>query len=197
MTEKQILKAFHIQGDEYGIVRFATSNVVARREGAQELEEEFSGISCKRMPGADKYAELGKVPGHALVEEFGWWQECAYCQCHVDNETEGRVWDGDTAYCDAECQARWMNYLIDSETERQRIKAAELEAIEKAIAKFPGITDVIAHQNFKKEIVVYFRFPGGTERASWPLGADSVGVGHGDSEPLKAYLQSIRKDATQ
>lgn len=60
------------------------------------------------------------------------------------------MWDGDTAYCDAECQARWMNYLIDAETERQRIKAAELEAIEKAIAKFPGITDVIAHQNFKK-----------------------------------------------
>lgn len=67
--------------------------------------------------------------------------------------------------------------------------------IEAAIAKFPGISDVTAHHNFKKEIDVYFRFPGGTERASWTLGGDFVGTGQADGEPFKVYLASIRQGA--
>lgn len=102
MTEKQILKAFHIQGDEYGIVRFATSNVVARREGAQELEEEFSGISCKRMPGADKYAELGKVPATHWLKSLAGGKNAHIASVTLITKLRV-VWDGDTAYCDAEC----------------------------------------------------------------------------------------------
>ncbi|MCS2154733.1 hypothetical protein MUU49_19460 [Scandinavium goeteborgense] len=193
-NQPQILKAFHVQGDEYGCIRFAASNVVARREGANELDEDFNCVTCKRIPDADKYASQGQVPARALVEDLGWWQECGYCNCHVDNETEGRVWDEGTIYCDIECEARLMNLRSDVEKERQRIKAAEQTAIEAAIAKFPGISDVTAHHNFKKEVDVYFRFPGGAGRASWTLGGDFVGTGRADGEPFKAYLASIRQE---
>lgn len=196
MTEAmKVLKAYHVQGDEYGCIRFAHNNVTARREGANELDTEFNAVSCKRIPGADKYAEQGRVPVRALVEEFGWWQECGYCYHHVSDETDGRVWDGDTAYCGVECEAREMNRRIDDEAERLRRQKAEHDAVEVALAKFPGISDVTAYEGHKKDIEVYFRFPGGTGRASWPLNSDHVGTTHEDSEPFKAYLDSIRSVA--
>ncbi|ROU10785.1 hypothetical protein EB837_20560 [Kluyvera ascorbata] len=194
-TQMQILKAYHVQGNEYGVIRFATKNVVARREGALELEEEFNCVSCKRLPAADKYATQGTVPTRALVEDLGWWQECGYCCCHVDDETDGRVWDGDTAYCDIECQARLMNCRIDDEAERKCKHDAEQAAIAVAEAKFPGITDVTAYTGHKKTITLYFRFPGGKERASWDLDGEFVGTNHIDVEPFKAYMASIRKEA--
>jgi hypothetical protein len=193
----QVLKAYHVQGDEYGVIRFATCNVIARREGSQELDEQFSGISCKRIPGADKYAKHGHVPVRVLVEDFGWWQECHYCSCHVDNETEGRVWDGDAAYCSVECEARLINHRIDDEAERQSILKAELEAIATAEAKFPGITDVTAYTGHKKHITIYFRFPGGKDRATWTIGDDFVGTGREDGELFRAYIDSVRQGAAK
>lgn len=196
MTEAmKVLKAYHVQGDEYGCIRFAHNNVTARREGAQELDTEFNAVSCKRIPGADKYATQGCVPVRALVEEFGWWQECAWCDHHVDDETDGRVWDGDTAYCDVECEARFINRRIDDEAERQRTEEAEQAAIATAITKFPGITEVTAYTGHKKTITLYFRFPGGNERASWDLNGEFVGTTQADSEPFKAFLDSIRSVA--
>ncbi|EEW1783257.1 MULTISPECIES: hypothetical protein [Escherichia] len=189
----QVLKAYYVQGDEYGIIRFATSNVVARREGANELEEEFNCVSCKRFHGADKYAELGRVPSRVLVEEFGFWQECTYCRCHVDEETEGRVWVGDSVYCDMECEARWINHRLDCEAERKRTHEAEQAAIAEAEAKFPGITDVTAYIGHKKDITVYFRFPGGLEKASWTVGENHAGTSHDDGEAFKSYINSIRQ----
>lgn len=198
MSDKiQVLKAYYVQGDEYGVIRFAKSNVVARREGASELEEEFNCVSCKRIPGADKYAELGRVPSRDLVEEFGFWQECTYCNCHVDDETEGRVWEGDTAYCDIECEARCINYRLDCEAERKRTHEAEQAAIAEAKARFPGITDVTAYIGHKRDITVYFRFPGGLAKATWTVGDDHAGTSRDDGEAFKAYIDSIRKESAQ
>ena len=46
------LFAYSVQGDEYGCVVFARSNVVARRNGANELGIEFGGLhpvaGCQR-----------------------------------------------------------------------------------------------------------------------------------------------------
>ncbi|HHA1396910.1 TPA: hypothetical protein ACOEOW_003890 [Enterobacter hormaechei subsp. xiangfangensis] len=193
----QVLKAYHVQGDEYGVIRFAKSNVAARREGANELEEEFNCVSCKRIPGADKYAELGHVPSRDLVEEFGFWQECAYCSCHVDNETEGRVWEGDTAYCSVECEARRENVRINDEVDRKRTQEAEQAAIAVAEAEFPGITDVTAYTSHKKTITLYFRFPGGKERASWDLNGEFVGTSQSDTEAFKTYINSVRQEVAQ
>ncbi|QIE96905.1 hypothetical protein G5574_08010 [Pantoea stewartii] len=188
----KVLKAYHVQGNEYGVIRFATSNVAARREGAQELDEEFNCVACKRIPGADKYASQGSVPVRALVEELGWWQECAYCNHHVDDETEGRVWDGDTAYCGVECHAHRTNRDRDYQLERQRKEKAERAAVDAAIAEFPGITDVVANHNYKGAIDVYFNFPGGKQRASWVLGSSSVYPAAHEVEAFKSYLASVR-----
>lgn len=193
----EVLKAYHVQGDEYGVIRFAKSNVAARREGANELEEEFNCVSCKRIPGADKYAAFGRVPVRALVEEFGWWQECHYCNCHVDDETEGRVWEGDTAYCDIECEARWINHRLDCEAELKRTHEAEQAAIAQAKERFPGITDVTAYIGHKKDITVYFRFPGGLAKATWTVGDNHAGTSRDDGEAFKAYIDSIRLEAAQ
>lgn len=188
-----VMKAYHVQGDEYGVIRFATSNVVARREGAQDLDEEFNCVTCKRMPGADKYASQGSVPVRALVEEFGWWQECGYCNAHVDDETEGRVWECDTAYCGIECQARRIDLDRDYQIERQRKEEAERAAVEAAIAEFPGITNVVATHNYKGQIDIYFNFPGASQRASWVLGSKSVYPAAHEVEAFKSYLASVRE----
>jgi hypothetical protein len=120
MSEQmKVMKAFHVQGDEYGVVVFANSNVVARREGALELDEQFNSVSCKRVPGLDSYAKAGKVASRVLVEDFGFWQECAWCSHQVDNETEERVWDGEAVYCSIECQARRINQDMDWEKEKK------------------------------------------------------------------------------
>lgn len=194
MSEQmKVMKAYHVQGDEYGVIRFATSNVAARREGAQELDEEFNCVTCKRMPGADKYASQGSVPVHALVEEFGWWQECGYCHEHVHDETEGRFWDGDTAYCSIQCNALRINRDRDYQIERHQKEDAELAAVDAAKAEFPGITNVFASHNWKGEISVYFNFPGASQRASWVLGSKSVYPAAHEVEAFKSYLSSVRE----
>ena len=40
-------KAFHVQADEFGAVVFARSHVVARRQGAEDLDTEFGEVSCR------------------------------------------------------------------------------------------------------------------------------------------------------
>lgn len=95
--------AYFVQGDEYGVPVFATSNVVARREGANELDEPFGAVSCKRLPEADKYIDDPRGLRKALVEEMGYWQECGYCQAHVDESSKERLWKDDAIFCGKEC----------------------------------------------------------------------------------------------
>lgn len=197
MTNKtdlpQVLKAFHVQGDEYGTIRFAHNHVTARREGACELDTEFNAVSCKRIPGADKYASQGSVPVRALVEDFGWWQECGYCNHHVYSDTEGRVWDGDTAYCGIDCQARRIDRDRDYKIECEKKAEAERLAEGQARAEFPGISEVIATHNYKGEIVVCFNFPGGKQRTSWVLGSSSVYPAAHEATLFMHYLSTIKR----
>ena len=193
MSEQmKVMKAFHVQGDEYGVVVFANSNVVARREGALELDEQFNSVSCKRVPGLDSYAKAGKVASRVLVEDFGFWQECAWCSHQVDNETEERVWDGEAVYCSIECQARRINQDMDWEKEKKRQQEAEQAGINAAIAEFPGITDVIATTSYKGDVIAHFHFPGGSSRASWAIGSKSIYPAATDAEAFKSFLASIR-----
>lgn len=102
------LKAYSVQGDEYGVIAFALSGVVARREGANELNIEFSQVeSCRRIPELDDFAgKPGGVPMQLLVEEHGWSQECGYCERRVYHDQAARVWEGDQVYCSAEHLAK-------------------------------------------------------------------------------------------
>ena len=102
----QPLKAYSVQGNEYGCIAFARSGVVARREGANELNIEFEEVeSCRRMPGLDEYAgKPGGVPMSVLVENFGWSQECGYCERRVYSDEPARVWvSSDQVCCTPKC----------------------------------------------------------------------------------------------
>jgi hypothetical protein len=100
------LKAYSVQGNEYGVIEFATSGVAARRQGANELNIEFADVeSCRRMPALDGYAgRPGGLPWRVLVEDHGWSQECGHCQRLVCGDHLGRVWVADQVYCSAEHQ---------------------------------------------------------------------------------------------
>jgi hypothetical protein len=74
------IKAYQVQGDEYGCIVFATNSATARREGGRELDLEFSEVeSCRRAQWADEYADAkGGVPQLVMIKN-GWWQECVHC----------------------------------------------------------------------------------------------------------------------
>lgn len=109
------IKAYTVT-DEYGeghaVVRFAHHNVVARRDGANELNLEFESVSCRRSPEFDGYADAGSVPPLALIDH-GWWLECLQCgtRLSLDDEDEdgeplprdAMVERGDRVFCDATC----------------------------------------------------------------------------------------------
>ncbi|BCP56229.1 hypothetical protein K32_48460 [Kaistia sp. 32K] len=118
MTSSEIkplppLKAYSVQGSEYGTITFARHAVVARRDGANELNIEFEDVeSCLRVPALDRYASAGGVPWRVLVEEHGWCQECGYCERRVYNDEPDRVWTTDEQVCcSVECEARRENWL--------------------------------------------------------------------------------------
>jgi hypothetical protein len=107
------LKAYNVQGNEYGTIVFALHNVVARREGANELNIEFEDVeSCRHIPELDSYADVkGGVPMKVLVEEHEWSQECGYCERRVYADCEQRIWITDNQVCcDVECAARRENW---------------------------------------------------------------------------------------
>lgn len=192
VTDKQgkTLKAYSVQGNEYGCIRFASSNVVARREGASELEVEFNEIeSCRRVPELDKYASKRRVPWKVLVEEHGWSQECGYCERRVYNDVPDRVWNdtGEQLYCNAECRARAEELKRKYEQERQLDEQRKAEAIEAARQRFQGITEFHAYPHNDGRIQVSFRFPGSQWNANWFAGDELVSVSQCDVEAWKAY----------
>ncbi|WPZ36740.1 hypothetical protein T8K17_11400 [Thalassobaculum sp. OXR-137] len=93
------LKAYivteHVSGEDQAVVRFAASNVIARREGANGLDVEFPDVSCKRAEHFDGFAP-GPVPDHALFKA-GWWFFCTHCQARA-SDGSGALIDG-VAYC--------------------------------------------------------------------------------------------------
>lgn len=188
------LRAYNVQGDEYGCVVFAISNVVARRAGAGELGIEFSQVtSCRRMPEADRFAEQCKVPMKVLVEEFSWWQECAYCSSMVSaEESIDRVWEGEHIFCDKSCQQKYHEREARAKEERALVAAKLDEVKALAISRFPGITNVQAFKEWETGHRVYFDFPGGKRSASWLVGDDHLNVCECDVEAGKAYMELVR-----
>lgn len=83
------LKAYMVTDtyEGHASVEFAHHAVVARREGANELNTEFDAVTCRRAPQFDHFAP-GPVPRMALIED-GWWFECSNCY----RRAEERDWD--------------------------------------------------------------------------------------------------------
>ena len=192
VTDKQgkPLKAYSVQGSEYGCIVFATNSATARRNGAGELDCEWEDIeTCRRAPALDKYSAQRRVPWKVLVEDHGWTQECGYCGHRVYNDIPERVWsdEGEQLYCNIECQAHAEDLKRKHEQERQREEQLKAEAIEAAHQRFEGITKFHAYLQNDGRVQVSFRFPGSQWNANWLMGDELVSVSQCDLEAWKAY----------
>ncbi|KTI13251.1 hypothetical protein ASU80_20135 [Enterobacter hormaechei subsp. xiangfangensis] len=192
---KKQLKAFRIDGNEYCIIRFHSHAIAARREGAQELDEDFGSVECKRAPEFDSYAPLGKVPRKALVEVHGWWQECTYCSSHVSEDNADRVWsaDDEQVYCSPLCMHSDAIREEADRSEKLKREAEEAEAIELTRAKFNGIENVVAYGRCHP-LRVSFTFPGGIGRVTWVPGEPSVSVVPSDSAAWRMFMQTQQQE---
>lgn len=190
----KLIRAYSVQGNNGGCVVFATTNVIARREGAERLECSFAEVeSCRLAPEFDSYAEAGSVPRQVLVEKHGWWQYCACCEDTVNALTRGRVWDEDSVYCDVHCQAHYIDRDRDWRAECDRKSVAEKEAVALALETFPEITNIRSVTDMKKVTLVYFDFPGCTSSAVWQTGHLNVRVGLNDVDAWETYRAPYRE----
>ncbi len=177
-TDKQV-KAFIVETDdpEDAVIRFATTNVAARRYGANEIGCDFNQVSCKRMPWADKYAETG-IPHSAFIAN-GFWYSCATCGETVDSDTESPAYGMDLVFCCENCK--------DAEVADRKAEADRRQAcVDAARTKFPGITEVRGWaRNDQQEAT--FLFPGGTFAVTWVVGEETVHVAQVDVTAWNAW----------
>jgi hypothetical protein len=190
------VKAFVVT-DDYGeghaCVQFAEHSVVARREGANELNTDFESVNCRRAPEFDTYAEAGKVPDRVLVEH-GWWFECMQCSKRICDEPydddgepielqpiyEERGW----IFCSPKCRDSLY-------AEKAEQKARAEAAATAALAKWPGIE--ICHKNgYENPGRVWFKFPGGAGQADWTQGASTILIQLRDQDAWAAFEASIK-----
>lgn len=200
------LRAYTVHdGDDGCCVRFATNSATARREGANELDTDWTGIDyCHRSPEFDQYAP-GPVPPLTLIAA-GWWFECHNCGRKVSNdmatdlEEDGLdpdeyapVADGRRVYCCQACSA------IDAAKRRSNLaaQAAMLEVVE---AKFPGAMIQGVHVYGEKlepsekghgiRCQASFTFPGAKYGATWIFGEPHTHVSTADIDAFKALYGS-------
>lgn len=199
MTKR--LKAYEVREPDEGhcVIRFATNNATARREGANELDIDWESVeSCQRKPHFDHYAP-GPVPPLVLID-FGWWFECHHCGRQVDNYMSERLEDdgldpadftpvasGHAVYCSEACQAKHG-------AEQRANKAAQAALIELFEAKYPECSIKRVHVYGTKleppdksggfKCSVQFMFPGAKYGATYEYGQKDLYVAQGD---LPAY----------
>lgn len=194
------LKAYMVREPDEGhcVIVFATSSVVARREGANELNIDFTEVDgCNRARWADSYAP-GPVPIKAMIEVGNWWYECQ-CGCgrRIDNEDGGGD-DGELGPMEpvyVKHGVYWNQRCKDNDErerrEREEAKARDQADVEAAVLdKFPFATEIKAYRGFGRApgsekptydvLTASFAFPGGAGNASWCIGDDNVWVRPGD-----------------
>ncbi len=86
------------------VIVFHQHSVAARRIGANNLNVEFSDVSCRRAPEFDGYAIVGRVPNRVLLNH-GWWMGCTGCRKTVyGNDCDHPpILRGDDVYCSQKC----------------------------------------------------------------------------------------------
>lgn len=141
------LRAFAVteENENTGAIIFAEHDIVARKRGADEFNDgELRGITCRRAPWADAFADQG-VPAKVMIEN-GWHFECCGCGETID---EDWLYDNDRTiegvigfqhskiYCCEICEARDRLYeAIKRDHERRAIDA--LKAFVRR--RFPSVT---------------------------------------------------------
>lgn len=111
MSKKTVAWLVREDCEGHGVITFHHHGMAARREGAGELGYEFDDVEVSRAPEFDQYAEQGKVPPMALLEN-GWWMECHNCGHQVmadgrdeedDTPLEDVVTVGQSIFCNQKC----------------------------------------------------------------------------------------------
>jgi hypothetical protein len=189
-------KRAYIIRDDYdhtAVVVFAESAKRAYEGNSGELlncSDEEDIENCERAPDFDKYAELGYVPPHVLIE-VGWWLECIECNTKVSDDFETDegdalepIYKGDNVFCSAECHYSFYEARRMDKENKERVTQAALE-------KWPGITVVDAN-GYHKDIMVEFSFPGSLGTATWRLNAESVMVQQRDHEKWKEFVATLK-----
>ncbi|WP_235208773.1 hypothetical protein [Pseudomonas savastanoi] len=142
---KMLAYSVETNDPEESTIQFATSSAAARRQGADEIGTDFSGIvSCRRAHWADQYAELRYIPAKAYIDA-GWWFDCNHCgtrcdsdACRWDEESDtdiplDLVFDGRVVYCSAECKTGHDAEVSARNAKFEAFKAAAADAQ-------PGVT---------------------------------------------------------
>jgi len=171
------MKAFQVDDsiDESSVVVFARHAVVARREGANKLNDEFEYVTCRRAPGFDKYAP-GPVPLKAKLDN-GWWTSCLNCGAEL-TALDDPIIIHDNAYCDIWCRFGYLD-------RRERIANAKAAAADACLEKFPGAMNVVGHSTFgnhPEPESASFQFPGGKGTCRWFIGKSTTHVEIRDRE---------------
>lgn len=181
------MKAFIVETDdpEESTIQFATTNVAARRQGADEIGTDFRLVSCKRLPWADQYAGK-RIPESAYIAN-GWWFECATCGERVSDETKAPVFALDLVFCCAKCHEAEI-------ADRAAAAARKQEVIAALLAKYPGVEVTYASEHEERRNAL-FRFPGGEDPVEWMFGEDAVLVYGRDVDAWNAWREPFRAAA--
>lgn len=178
------VKAFIVETDDPddSVVKFATTNVAARRNGADEIGADFGNVTCKRLPWADQFAGK-RIPETAFIEN-GWHFECSTCGDKVGKETPAPVFALDLAFCSAKCHA-------DEVADRQAAANRKQEVIDALLLKFPDVEVTFASDHDERR-TASFKFPGGQDTAQWKLGEDSVMVTKRDVDAWNLWREQVK-----
>jgi hypothetical protein len=129
-----------------GIV-FASCNIAARREGAEEYADgDIGSVTCRRARWADAYASTGDVPASEMVAAL-WAFECSGCGININADLADEV-DGyegwscsdiigsqrSQIYCRASCETAHRAF----ELERSRRQDRAIERFKRVVERrFP------------------------------------------------------------
>lgn len=125
-------------------IQFATSNAVARRQGADEIGTDFSAVSCLRAHWTDQYAGQRYIQAKAYIDA-GWWFGCNHYGARCDSDASYRdeetetdialdlVFDGRVVYCSPGCKTGHEAEVAARNTRFEEFKV-------RVAAERPGVT---------------------------------------------------------
>lgn len=215
-TKRLAMKAYAVTEnyENTGGILFARHAVTARRWGADQWGDgEFSAVSCRRAPWADRYAETGKVPASDCIWA-GWHFECHYCGTRIDSDYDPyETWTPDSVvgeqnsavYCDRSCEHAAQRQKEHEHRMKERVLAHYSKRL---LARLPGITIrplndayrgshvYVDHNGRVEQVVVGFDWPGqhhGPAAFRWgkrDYGATGITCCFGDKDAFEAFARA-------
>lgn len=174
------LKAYSVteEGENTGGIVFASHSVVARRIGAKRYNDgQFAGLTCRRAPWADDFAEAGRVPASVAVAQ-GWHFECNWSgqmiSEHWLDERDMPI-DGIVGFIDGPVFAceEFRQKSIEQEASLAVYKTKVVAAFEDMVTERFGPADFVRDERhphvfashpelgwIHEQVLVGFRFPG-------------------------------------